>query len=868
MTKADTFDQSVQTFITALQYQSPEFVDCMIQFYSELDNGGLIEYYTSIFTKYSHHKKTLGFYIKYIECNQELSNETTNRIKASKIGNEIDAARTEIAKHNENGRSAMSKFNQEFENTRQNVHQVFQSLNLGEITRAESDLRLNEQLSQEQSRTNTLIFDNDSLPILIKKYKFGILGIIVLFLVVYVSIHSLTCYAFDSSCYYNDISIWISYLFFTLQMLLTSVILYLYLPRAEKDNEADGKTRKCHKYLWKHKKAFYYKIKLLLPLVTHFGDIASDIGAIIEYYQQSKKQNNDIDGLDYTWFFGISVFILCFSKLVSACMIYYQFSHNFNDFLLQLFDCYIFKIIYISCKNNYHEATSIQKMIYSMESILESAAQSLIGLYVFIYTMVFSDYSKMPSVIVIISTLFSMSQIANVSIRSDYYHFQTKKYKNAYTKLTVTNDSSEDENASDNGNNYKSDFLVIKCGKYVFHWQYAFRCIFRILDVVGHMCFYVWIWIWIGGYQISLLILLAFFGTVFITSLRKISKKKGINESLISDLRWMVMITLTPIGKKATTYFLLFLILEIILVAMYNPKCNGSSKDCFFEDNIDGWDSYTYYWNKTKYFIIFTIVSIIINIRIIYYFIKNKLFKLKIDEANPIIHCNIIGCTNISEIDVLLNCGYNIHYDVEQLVDPFLWENFQDPLTLIYFVQSDINLQSIIEYGFHYSQTFGFINFKHVWSRGILLNKILSQKDIHYWTQLFAFGKITYHCQSSIDYYSFVLICLKQSSFKFIQFLLTYVQVTKPESDEFSQENDPDGSKAVDHMKQIFQDHIEKSVLIKPIVRIYIKVYLETVVYPTILVTPPPAQPLSVNVVSIPDNNDNSNMHASASNSV
>ena len=73
---------------------------------------------------------------------------------------------------------------------------------------------------------------------------------------------------------------------------------------------------------------------------------------------------------------------MIFSRIISSIIIYFEFSHNIDDALLQFVDFYIFKVITIGSKCGHKKASNVRSFVSSLESIFESAPQLLLTMYV------------------------------------------------------------------------------------------------------------------------------------------------------------------------------------------------------------------------------------------------------------------------------------------------------------------------------------------------------------------------------------------------------------------------------------------------------------------------------------------------------
>lgn len=100
--------------------------------------------------------------------------------------------------------------------------------------------------------------------------------------------------------------------------------------------------------------SFNYKFKCcdsmksLSPIVTHFADIASNIGVLIEFY--AKSNINDNNGINHQMLFYATLGALIFYRIITSISIFI-FTKSYFDALLQLVDLYIYKF-YVSVLKN------------------------------------------------------------------------------------------------------------------------------------------------------------------------------------------------------------------------------------------------------------------------------------------------------------------------------------------------------------------------------------------------------------------------------------------------------------------------------------------------------------------------------------
>ena len=97
------------------------------------------------------------------------------------------------------------------------------------------------------------------------------------------------------------------------------------------------------------------KKKLLIPLIAHLMDQATDIGTIIEFINLYKRQQKygrhkycaNVYGL---FFVVVSIFAFMLYRIISTIQIWKMTNHSMSDTMLQLMDLEIFKTIFIAYK--------------------------------------------------------------------------------------------------------------------------------------------------------------------------------------------------------------------------------------------------------------------------------------------------------------------------------------------------------------------------------------------------------------------------------------------------------------------------------------------------------------------------------------
>ena len=579
---------------------------------------------------------------------------------------------------------------------------------------------------------------NHDLVSLFAQNKLALLIIWLIFLLLYGLVLFFCCYISNMYCLYQNISLWITYACWTLQLCVVTSIIYSHASM----NHDFSLTR-----IWQNKKTIYYQILMLLPLFTHFADISSDIGAIVEYYKLSLSTNGEHDnstsGLNYHTYFVITLSMFFISRFFSAMTLYREFSSNWKDAIYQLLDVYIYKTINLSIKHKiYDRILPAQRLVLGLKSVVESSVQALIGGYVILYSYLFNHAN--PSVSVIISTIFSMLQIANVQIRKDYYLFVDPKYKT----LISTNATSDTQS-----------FL-----KKV-NYFYIVRILVRYMDVLWHFGLWIAIWVLYGGWALCGTVVfpvgLMLFATIVATFFKTVKTKEN-----FSFLEFFNQLFVTKVSRNI-----------VILIVLGGYGCWMCSKP--IERTAVKLDCRDCLSPLKPFLISVAIAAATTWCFILYWIIFAK--KMKTANVRNEFTYSLFGCENVEDIMILLKCGYKLRNDIPGLNKPRFWQHFQDPLWLINFllryddsyhynynynindnqVRHSLQPQSIdllanpttgqifsqmINYDYYSTRVIDF--YKNLWFDGILRNKHLSVKygnNIRYWQDLCNIGNCLFH---------------------------------------------------------------------------------------------------------------------------
>eukprot|EP01083_Nonionella_stella_P149589 475360_1 len=116
-------------------------------------------------------------------------------------------------------------------------------------------------------------------------------------------------------------------------------------------------------------KLLYAKKRMYGPVFVHIFDTASDIGVLIQWYQEAIRETNtdyDVPHLDMMYMFAVSLSALIVYRIVSSVWIY-RLTGKISWVFLQLLDLLLFKAIYVNWKLNRNKPSNPQKYLQKLE---------------------------------------------------------------------------------------------------------------------------------------------------------------------------------------------------------------------------------------------------------------------------------------------------------------------------------------------------------------------------------------------------------------------------------------------------------------------------------------------------------------------
>ena len=90
----------------------------------------------------------------------------------------------------------------------------------------------------------------------------------------------------------------------------------------------------------------WIKKKIYWAIIPHIFDQATDLGAILAYYQAWKEDKGDQSFKPF-WFFFFGLFIIIFQRIISTITIYVM-THNYKAALLQFLDILMVKAVWVN----------------------------------------------------------------------------------------------------------------------------------------------------------------------------------------------------------------------------------------------------------------------------------------------------------------------------------------------------------------------------------------------------------------------------------------------------------------------------------------------------------------------------------------
>ena len=263
------------------------------------------------------------------------------------------------------------------------------------------------------------------------------------------------------------------------------------------DNMGNYKFQCMKWFLFALPKAILQKKRCYLPSITHTIDQATDIGAIIQFYQIYKyeyENNIDCNGINGGYLFWNSLFAFCFYRIISSLWIYNLTGGKILDTVLQIFDLKFYHALYINFERNNVDPNSPQRYLMLLEATLESFPQCIVQLFYFIKVgnSNSGDGFSSANVIVLISLITSILNVSSKMITEDKIYFFAK-----WRNIDLT----------------YSPFYV--------NYRYIIRFIVRAIDFINRVIFIILIWIILGGMILYIYLFCEFTFLIIIAAISK-----------------------------------------------------------------------------------------------------------------------------------------------------------------------------------------------------------------------------------------------------------------------------------------------------------------------------------------------------------
>ena len=234
--------------------------------------------------------------------------------------------------------------------------------------------------------------------------------------------------------------------------------------------------------------AVYHYKQCYFATITHVVDQVTDIAVVVEFLELSsleaeQRKENDVDycpGINSTFLAAWSITALVLYRIVSAISIY-RLTKDWKRIFYQLLDFELFRTMHVNYVNESTDPCNPQRMIQSLEAVLESMPQALIQLFFVIKS---SAEGNTASDVVYVSTVWSILMIASKAIREDklafYEPYQTASLDKTSCKNILM-------------------YPWIKRG-------YILRAFYRLADVMYRLSVALLIWLFLGGFELIVLV--------------------------------------------------------------------------------------------------------------------------------------------------------------------------------------------------------------------------------------------------------------------------------------------------------------------------------------------------------------------------
>eukprot|EP01083_Nonionella_stella_P106237 306279_1 len=217
----------------------------------------------------------------------------------------------------------------------------------------------------------------------------------------------------------------------------------------------------------------YKRRRCYLPIITHLGDMVTDIAVIVQFGEIASVTNKKDCGVNMYWLLGLSIFALIFYRTLSAFLIY-QSTKSLTRAIVQWLDFELFRALYINYLCDKTEPCSPQRWITSLEAVFEATPQALIQTIFLVKSGSFENNQ-----IVVVSLVFSLWSIVSKIVSDDRIMSISEAKYAAYKWRQSTN---------------------CRCVS----WSFIARYIWRVFDVSSRIFISSLFWLVLGGTYLSI----------------------------------------------------------------------------------------------------------------------------------------------------------------------------------------------------------------------------------------------------------------------------------------------------------------------------------------------------------------------------
>ena len=245
-------------------------------------------------------------------------------------------------------------------------------------------------------------------------------------------------------------------------------------------------------------KSIWTKKKIYFAALPHIFDQATDIGVILEYYNEWRQPSNPNSLTNPMWFFFASVFFVCLQRIISSAVIY-SLTKSVKATLFQFMDVLLLKAIWVNYKLGLDAPCNPQRYIellveyiysvylmkihsfyahFAQEATLEAAPQLLLSV-----AYILRNEDGAPW-IVVASSIFSLWTLT--------------------TKVAADDAMLFDEN-----NEIEKKWIELdpRCSFPFCNYQWLFRVIcWRFMEISSRICLLVLLWVYLGGVALSIML--------------------------------------------------------------------------------------------------------------------------------------------------------------------------------------------------------------------------------------------------------------------------------------------------------------------------------------------------------------------------